>query len=86
MRILRLSANRAPAARADETTRQAIESLCRQFRAYVEATLTELHARQQRRLVEDEWEVQTNAALALLHTEKKLYVITDLINGGLNRF
>lgn len=90
-RILRLSANRAPAAKADEATSQAIEALFRQLRAYVEATVTELHARQQRRLVEDELEAQVDAALELLRagprplTEETLRIVTDLANGGLDR-
>ena len=53
--------------------------------------MTELHARQQRRLVEDELEAQAQAALELLRTgskrlsEETLRIVTDLVNGGLDR-
>jgi hypothetical protein len=90
-RVVRLSANRDPAVKADEQTSQATEALFRQFRAYVEATLTELHPRQQRRLVEDELEEQAKAALEILRAgpkplaEETLRIVTELINGGLDR-
>lgn len=90
-RILRISANRNPAAKADETTYQAVEALHRQFRGYVEAALTELHPRQQRRLVEEELKAQVQAVLETLRSGSKplsketLRIVTDLVEGRLDQ-
>lgn len=90
-RILRLSANRDPGAKADEQTARAVESLFRLFQHNVEATLTDLSPRQKRRLVEDELEEQAKAALEILRTgskplaEETLRIVTDLVNGSLDR-
>ena len=53
--------------------------------------MTELHARQQRRLVEEELEAQVNGAWELLRTAARplptetLRVVTELVNGSLDR-
>lgn len=65
-RILRLSANRDPAARADEHASQALAALFGLFREQVEATLTELAAPEQRDRAAEAWTVQIREALALL--------------------
>jgi hypothetical protein len=65
-RILRLSANRDPAARADEHASQALAALFGLFREQVEATLTELAAPEQRERVAEVWAVQLRDALTLL--------------------
>lgn len=65
-RILRLSMNRDPAARADEQASQALAALFGLFREQVEATLTELAAPEQRDRAAEAWTVQIHDALALL--------------------
>lgn len=86
-RILRLSANRDPAARADEHASQALAALFGLFREQVEATLTELAAPEQRERADEAWAVQIRDALALLQQppmplrEETLRTVRNLAEG-----
>ena len=89
-RILRLSANRLAAARADEKTSRAMETLFRKFHAFVTATKTELAPPEQFALIAGELQAQINEALPLLQQPstalrpETLQIVQNLAEGMRN--
>lgn len=70
-RILRLSTNRTPTARADEKTSQMVEMLFRQFREFINANKTALAPQEQFAFVAEELKKQVNEALGSLSQSPK---------------
>lgn len=70
-RILRLSTNRTPTARADEKTSPMVETLFRQFREFINANKTALAPQEQFAFVAEELKKQVNEALQSLSRSPK---------------